>query len=262
MLAAGSGIAAVDAVIAGEVENAYALLRPPGHHATATESMGFCVFNNVVIAARHAQSAHGLRRVMIVDWDVHHGNGTESAFYDDPDTLFISLHQDDWYPLHRGKVTDVGSGEAAGRTINIPLPPGSNDSGYLEAFERVIRPIARQFAPELMLISAGQDPNMADPLGRMLVTMEGFRGMATVLKEIATQSCDGRLVALQEGGYSAAYVPFCTLAAIEGLVGERSAVIDPYEGSSELVRSKLEYRPAQSAAIDEVVAVQRAFWSL
>lgn len=262
LLAAGSAMAAADAVIEGKVDNAYVLLRPPGHHATAAASMGFCLFNNVVIAARHVRRAHHVERIMIVDWDVHHGNGTESAFYGDADTLFVSLHQEDWYPLGRGKVTDVGQGTAAGRTVNIPLPPGTGDIGYLEAFERVIGPIGRQFAPQIIFISAGQDPSMMDPLGRMMVTMEGFRRLAAFMVDLAASCCDGALVALQEGGYSAAYVPFCTLAAIEGLAGRRSAVRDPYEGSSELDRSRREYRRQQSLAIDEVIAVQKAYWNL
>lgn len=262
LLAAGGGMAAVDAVMAAQVDNAFALLRPPGHHATATASMGFCIFNNVVIAARHARRIHGVSRVMIVDWDVHHGNGTQAACYDDPETLFVSLHQDDWYPLGWGKVGDIGSGAAAGRTVNIPLPAGSGDRGYLEAFERVIRPIGRQFRPELVLVSAGQDPNLEDLLGRMMVTMDGFRAMATIMKEIAAESCGGRLVILQEGGYSAAYVPFCTLAIVEALLGRRSAVEDPHTGSSELARSQAVYAPDQSAAISAVIAAQRAYWDL
>lgn len=262
MLAVGGGIAAVDAVLAREVDNAYALLRPPGHHALADTAMGFCIFNNVVIAALHVQQRHGLRRVMIVDWDVHHGNGTQAAFYDDPDVLFVSLHQEDWYPLDWGKAGDTGNGAAAGRTVNIPLPPGTGDRGYLEAFERVIRPIARQFGPELILISAGQDPSMMDPLGRMMVTMDGFRALAGVMREIASDSCNGRLIGLQEGGYSAAYVPFCTLAIVEALLGQRSEAQDPNTDSSELDRAKREYRAQQGTAIDDVIAVQRQFWRL
>ena len=262
LLAVGGGMAAVDAVVTGAVDNAYALLRPPGHHAMANAALGFCLFNNVVIAARHAQRRHGLRRVLIVDWDVHDGNGTQAAFYDDPDVLFVSLHQEDWYPLGWGAVGDVGDGAAAGRTVNIPLPPATGDQGYLDAFERVIRPIARQFGPELVLISAGQDPSMMDPLGRMLVTMDGFRALAGVLVEIASEVCGGRLVGLQEGGYSAPYVPFCTLAVVEAFLGRRSGVRDPYTDSSELDRAKREDRPQQHAAVDAVIAAQRAYWDL
>lgn len=262
MLAVGGGMAAVDAVVTGQVHNAYALLRPPGHHAMAEEAMGFCIFNNIAIAARHAQRSHSLHRVMIVDWDVHHGNGTQAAFYDDPDVLFVSLHQDDWYPGGWGRVTDVGEGAAAGTTVNIPLPPGTGNRGYLEAFERVIGPVARQFQPELILVSAGQDPSMMDPLGRMMVTMDGFRAMAETMRSLAREVCDGRLVVLQEGGYSAAYVPFCTLGVVEGLSGRRSGVADPYARTSELARAGRQYDSRHSEAIDAVIDVQRRHWDL
>ncbi len=260
LLSAGSGMAAVDAVMAGTVDNVYALVRPPGHHATADQSMGFCVFNNVVIAARHAQRQHGLRRVMIIDWDVHHGNGTQAAFYGDPDVLFVSLHQDDWYPLGWGLAEHSGEGAAAGRTVNIPLPAGTGNRGYLEAFDRVIDPIARQFAPELILVSAGQDANMYDPLARMMVTMDGYRDLTERVMAMADRACGGRLVILQEGGYSAAYVPFCTLAVVEALAGRRSEARDPSIGTSELDRSQRAYGPDQTAAIDEVIRVQSDFW--
>lgn len=262
LLAVGGGMAAVDAVVTGRVSNAYALLRPPGHHAMAGAAMGFCIFNNVVIAARHAQRAHGLHRIMVVDWDVHHGNGTQTAFYDDPDVLFVSLHQDDWYPGDWGKVGNVGRGAAVGKTINIPLPAGTGNRGYLEAFERVIRPVARQFRPELILVSAGQDPSMMDPLGRMMVTMDGFRQLATVIRDIAGEVCEGRLVVLQEGGYSPAYVPFCTLAVVESLASRRSAVDDPYLRTSELARAQRQWDERQREAVDDVIATQQPYWEL
>nr|MDQ2742395.1 class II histone deacetylase [Chloroflexota bacterium] len=262
LLAAGGGLAAVDAVMQGRVRNVYSLLRPPGHHAMAAEAMGFCIFNNIVIAARHAQQSHGVRRIMIVDWDVHHGNGTQAAFYTDPDVLFLSLHQDDWYPAGWGKVGDIGAEGAEGRTVNIPLPAGTGDRGYIEAFQRVVLPVARQFEPELILVSAGQDPSMMDPNGRMLVTMEGFRSLATMTRQVADEVCDGRLAILQEGGYSPAYMPFCTLAVVEGVLGERSIVGDPYQRTPELARAKRENAPWQSAAIDAVVEAQAPYWSL
>ncbi|HZU12498.1 MAG TPA: class II histone deacetylase [Chloroflexota bacterium] len=261
LLAVGGGMASVDAVLDGRVGRAYALLRPPGHHAMRAAAMGFCIFNNVAIAARHAQR-RGAERVMVIDWDVHHGNGTQAAFYDDPNVLFLSLHQDDWYPIGWGKVEDVGEGAGEGKTVNIPLPPGTGDKGYLEAFERVVIPIARQFRPDLILVSAGQDPSMRDPLARMMVTMDGFRSMAGMVRDVADEVSGGRLAVLQEGGYSPDYVPFCTLAVIEGLMGRRSSVGDPHEGASELERSVEEYRPQQTAAIDQVIAVQRRYWDL
>lgn len=262
LLAVGHAMAAVDAVVAGRVRNAYALLRPPGHHAMAGEAMGFCIFNNVVIAARHAQRAHDLQSIMIVDWDVHHGNGTQAAFYDDPDVLFVSLHQDDWYPAGWGKVGDTGDGEATCKTINIPLPAGTGNRGYVEAFERVIVPAARQFRPDLILVSAGQDPSMMDPLGRMMVTMDGFRRMAAMMRDTADEVCGGRLVVLQEGGYSPAYVPICTLAVVEALAARRTAVDDPYRRTSELTRAQRQWDERQREAVDAVIGVQNPYWEL
>jgi acetoin utilization deacetylase AcuC-like enzyme len=261
-LAVGAGMRAVESVLSGEARNAYALLRPPGHHAMSGEAMGFCIFNNIVLAARHAQRAHGLRRIMILDWDVHHGNGTQAAFYDDPDVLFLSLHQDNWYPAGWGLVEQCGGESAKGTTVNVPLPAGTGDHAYLSAIERVARPIASQFRPELILVSAGQDPSFMDPHGRMQVTMDGFRGLATAVQGLADELCGGRLAVLQEGGYSAAYVPFCTLGVVEGLLGDRSAVPDPYGRTPELHRARAESAPWQSAAIDRAMDAQREFWNL
>jgi acetoin utilization deacetylase AcuC-like enzyme len=262
LLAAGSAIAAVDAVLNGTVRNAFALIRPPGHHAMADEAMGFCLFNNVVIAARHAQRVHGLRRVMILDWDVHHGNGTQAAFYEDPDVLFISFHQDDWYPAGWGTVDQVGEGAGEGRTVNVPLPAGTGTQGYLDAMRRVVLPIARQFRPELILISAGQDPSMVDPLGRMMVNAEGFRLMAEMMRDLAEKVCDGRLVAIQEGGYSPEYVPYCILRVIEGMTGERTAIPDSQGNTPELQKAFTDYHPWQREAVDAVIKEQSKYWEL
>lgn len=261
LLAAGGGMAAVDAVMDGKVTNAYALLRPPGHHAVADSGMGFCIFDNVVIAARHAQKAYGLKRILVLDWDVHHGNGTQAAFYGESSVLFFSLHQEDYYPPASGKVEEVGEGEGRGFTVNIPLPAGTGTEGYLYAFAQVVRPIARQFQPELVLVSAGQDPNGFDPLARMALHSDGFRAMARTMKEIAEESCRGRLVVLHEGGYSTAYVPFCTLAVIEELSGVMSGVTDPFRDFlAALPMQKL--APWQADAVGRVVETQRAFWKL
>ncbi len=159
-LSTGGVMAAVDAVMTGTVRQAYALVRPPGHHAMAHEGMGFCIFNNVVIAARHARAMHGVRRVAVVDWDVHHGNGTQSAFYEQPDELFVSLHQDSLYPNGWGTVDQVGEGAGEGRTVNIPLPAGSGNATYRAAFERIVVPVIEEFAPELIFVSAGQDASV------------------------------------------------------------------------------------------------------
>jgi acetoin utilization deacetylase AcuC-like enzyme len=214
LLAAGGLLAAVAAVLDGDVDNAFALLRPPGHHAESAAAMGFCLFNNNAIAARWAQRVRGLERVAIVDWDVHHGNGTEEIFRDDPSVLTISLHQDGLYPAHTGKLETDGQAN-----VNIPLPAGTGDDGYAHAFERVVEPIVREFAPDLLLIGAGQDPSATDPLGRMSVTVSGFRTLADRAVALAQELCGGRLVAALEGGYSLQHVPLANLAILEGLAG-------------------------------------------
>jgi acetoin utilization deacetylase AcuC-like enzyme len=214
LLAAGGLLAAVEAVLDGAVDNAFALVRPPGHHAETAAAMGFCLFNNVAVAARWAQRERGIGRVAIVDWDVHHGNGTEEIFLDDPSVLTISLHQDGLYPAHTG---GLDSGGAA--NVNVPLPAGTGDHGYAHAFERVVEPALRDFGPELLLIGAGQDASATDPLGRMSLTVPGFRALADRAVTLAGELCGGRLVAALEGGYSLLHVPLANLAILEGLAG-------------------------------------------
>jgi len=222
--AVGGSIQAVDDVISGKVDNAYALVRPPGHHASATVPMGFCLFNNIAIAARHAQKRHGLQKIAIVDWDVHHGNGTQAIFYDDPSVLFISLHQDGLYPRDTGTLAERGTGRGEGYNVNVPLPAGSSDLGYRLAFEKVVLPRVERFRPDLILVSAGQDASGADPLGRMSLTTEGFRAMSGMVRVLASELCGGRLVMLQEGGYSVDHMPFATLAIIEAMAGLEPAL--------------------------------------
>lgn len=258
LLAAGGAIELTDAVLDGRVRGGYGLMWPIGHHAMPDQGMGFCIFNNVVIAARHAQR-RGVGRIAIVDWDVHHGNGTQTAFWDDPSVLFISLHQDDWYPAGWGKLDDVGGDGARGSTANVPLPPGAGERAYALAFERVVLPTIRAFGPELIYISAGQDASLADPLGRMLLSMGSFRALAAQLRELADTLCDGRLIGLQEGGYSLSYTPFCTLAVIEGIVGTKTVIDDPWAGSAELAHAQREYRDQQLEAIEAVRNTQARF---
>lgn len=261
LLAAGGAMELTDAVLDGVVRNGYGLLRPIGHHAMADQGMGFCVFNNVVIATHHARK-RGIERVAIVDWDVHHGNGTQSAFWDDPSVLFISLHQDDWYPGGWGTVDQTGGDDAKGRTVNIPLPPGTGKKGYELAFERVVLPVLRAFHPDLIYISAGQDANMADPLGRMLLTMSDYRAMTGHLKSLADECCDGRLIAVQEGGYTPAYAPYCTLGIVEALAGQQTSITDPWEGSSEYDHAVRQFGDREVSAIDAAREAQEVFWNL
>lgn len=260
ILAAGGAIKAVESVVSGEVDNAYALTRPPGHHAEANLGMGFCLFNNVAIAAKYARNVLGLERVMILDWDVHHGNGTESAFYDDPNVLFISIHQERLFPPERGKVEDIGKGSGLGRNINIPLPAGTGNSGYMHALNEVVVPVADQFKPELILISAGQDPSLFDPLGRMMVTADGFRQMARCMLELADKHCGGKLVACHEGGYSSAYVPFCSLAIVEEMSGHQTDVEDPFAQAFHEVPTD-ELFDIQKEYVSKVKEIQSTYWS-
>ncbi len=227
-LAAGGVIAAVDAVMAGTVRNAYALVRPPGHHAESVHGFGFCLFNNGAIAARHAQRAHGLRRIAIVDWDAHHGNGAQHIFWTDPSVLTISIHQDRDFPPGSGAITEIGEGQGIGYNLNIPLPPGSGVGAYLAAFERVIVPALRRFRPELILVACGFDAGCFDPMSRMMLHSDCFRAMTRMVQGASEELCDGRLVLCHEGGYHKTSVPFMGLAVIEQLAGIRSGMSDPF----------------------------------
>jgi acetoin utilization deacetylase AcuC-like enzyme len=201
LLAAGGACAAVDWVQAGSARRAFALVRPPGHHAEPERAMGFCLFNNIAVAAEHARDRHGLERVAIVDWDVHHGNGTQAAFWRDPAVLFISLHQYPFYP-GTGASTERGAGPGDGYTINIPLPAGCDDAVYERAFADIVLPALQAFAPELLLVSAGFDAHADDPLALMRVSTGAFGRFATLLRGVADEHCDGRMVLVLEGGYN------------------------------------------------------------
>lgn len=200
LLAAGGLCAAVDGVVEKRVPHAFALVRPPGHHAERNQARGFCLFNNVAVAARYAQRHHGLARILIVDWDLHHGNGTQHAFEDDPTVLYFSTHQYPYYP-GTGAFTEVGFGKGAGYTLNIPLSVGHGDAEFLALFQEVLRPVAEEFQPELVLVSAGFDIYAGDPLGGMRVTPPGFAAMTRILMELAAKTCQGRLAFTLEGGY-------------------------------------------------------------
>ena len=219
LLSAGGVIAAVDAVVEGRVANAFALVRPPGHHALADMGMGFCLFGNVAIAARHAQVVRGLERIAIVDWDVHHGNGTQAAFYEDPSVLTISLHQDSCFPPGSGPVEETGAGAGEGANLNVPLPPGSGTGAYAHAFAEVVVPALDAFRPQLLIVASGLDANAMDPLGRMMLTAAAYGDLTRTLLDVAARHCDGRLVVAHEGGYSPELVPFCALAVVEALSG-------------------------------------------
>ena len=216
-LAAGAAIAGVDAVLDGRATRAFALGRPPGHHATPRRGMGFCLVNTIAIAAAHALD-RGLERVLIVDWDVHHGNGTQDAFYATDQVLFCSVHQHPLYP-GTGAANERGSGPGEGFTINVPLPPGQDDEIYRRVFTERFLPAARAFRPELVLISAGFDAHAADPLGGMRLTEHGFADLARMVAEVASEWCDGRLVTVLEGGYDPGALGRSVVAVVQALDG-------------------------------------------
>ncbi len=231
LLTAGGLLEAVAAVLGGRVDNAFVLMRPPGHHAERDAPMGFCLLNATAIAARVAQREHGIGRVAILDWDVHHGNGTEEIFYADGSVLTVSLHQDGLYPADSGTLDARGTGEGAGRNVNVPLPPFTGDDGYLMAWERVVEPVVRDFAPDLILVGAGQDASATDPLGKMGVTLPGYRALTDRVVALAEELCGGRLVAFLEGGYSLQHTPLANLAILEGLMGRPASFAHDWVGA-------------------------------
>ena len=225
LYAAGGVLVAVEAVMNGKVDGAFALVRPPGHHAIKDRAMGFCVFNNVAIAAEFALSKFDLNRVLIADFDVHHGNGTQDAFYADPKVLYFSTHQYPFYP-GTGWMDETGTGEGEGTTVNFPMVAGWGDDEYLRAFDEVLVPVARRFQPELILVSAGFDPHWADHLAMMRVTITGFAQMSTIMQKLAAELCQGRLVFTLEGGYNLRVVASSVKAIFDVLLGN-SEIEDP-----------------------------------
>ena len=226
-LSAGLATAALRAILRGEVTNAYALSRPPGHHCLPDKPNGFCLLANIAIAIRAAQAAGLGRRFAVIDWDVHHGNGTEAIFLSDPDILTISLHQDRNYPTDTGGADVRGEGAARGTNLNIPLPPGTGHKGYVEAFSRLVLPALHAHRPDAIIVACGFDAAALDPLGRMLATAATFRELTRLTRLAAETLCDGRLLLVHEGGYSEVYVPFCGHAVIEELSGSRITAPDP-----------------------------------
>jgi acetoin utilization deacetylase AcuC-like enzyme len=217
-LAAGACLQAATDVLSARYHRAYCLVRPPGHHAEPDRAMALCLYNNVAIAARNAQR-HGARRVLILDWDVHHGNGIQSVFAEDPDVLYISVHQDGLFPPASGTVSEMGVGPGVGTTLNVPLPPGSGHGAYLAVISRIARPAALAFRPDLIFVAAGVDAGGHDPMGRMMCTSQTFHAMTTSLCGLADELCEGRIVFAHEGGYSAWYQPTLVLSTASAIAG-------------------------------------------
>lgn len=258
-LAVGGALTGIDAIMSGDVRNAYGLQRPPGKHAERETGTGFCVFNTFGIAAYYLKKRYKLDRVLIIDWDCHHGNGIQNAFYDDPSVMYIGLHQSDTVPIGIGAIDEVGAGPGQGYNVNIPMPAGTGDAGYRHAFEKIVAPIANQFKPQFILGVAGYANNIYDPLGRMQVTAEGYHHIISQVKDIADRHCDGRLLAVHEGGFGA-YMPFCTLRLVEGLSGLETGVEDPFGEVFKILPNQLS--GDQIAAIARAREVQMPFWDL
>ena len=228
---AGLAKAAVGAVARGELKNAYALCRPPGHHCLPDWPNGFCLLNNIGVAIEAAQADGYIPKVAVLDWDVHHGNGTEAVFYERGDVLTISIHQENNYPLDTGAVEDRGRGVGLGANINIPLPPGVGHDGYLLTMEEIVLPALRRFAPDMIVVACGFDASAFDPLSRMMASAETFAAMTRQVMTLADEICDGRVVCVHEGGYSEAYVPFCGHAVMTELAQSDIAAPDPMEAT-------------------------------
>ncbi len=225
LYAAGGLIRGVDAILNKEVNSAFALVRPPGHHATRESAMGFCLFNNIAIATRYAQQQHGLKRILIVDFDVHQGNGTQDSFYEDPDVLYFSTHLFPYYP-GTGDVEEIGRGAGKGTTVNVPLPAGCGDDEYRQVYEEILIPVARRFKPELILVSAGYDTHWSDQLAMMQLSIKGFADIVKIIKDLAEELCDDRLLFALEGGYNLDAVAYGVKATFDVLLGN-TEIDDP-----------------------------------
>jgi acetoin utilization deacetylase AcuC-like enzyme len=251
-LSAGLSKAALYSVLNGEVDNAYALSRPPGHHCLPDFPNGFCLLANIGIAVEAALSDRLTDRVAIVDWDVHHGNGTEAIFYDRDDVLTISLHQEHNYPVDTGDAEDRGVGAGEGYNMNIPLPPGGGHAIYLDAMERLVIPALSEFKPDVIIIACGFDAAAIDPLSRMLASAETFRAMTEMMMETAADLCGGRLMMSHEGGYSEVYVPFCGHHVLQQMSGSQIHAEDPLGITFDARQPSARLEKMHSAFIDDL----------
>lgn len=233
-ISAGLATAAIRDVWLGKANAAYALSRPPGHHALPDEALGFCLLANIPIAIEYCRAHYNLGKVVILDWDVHHGNGAQAIYYEDPNTYTISIHQENCYPIGYRGDGDRGKGAGEGYNLNIPLPAGAGHHTYLHVFDSIVIPEIKKYQPDMIIIASGFDANMLDPLARMNLYSESYYLMMEKVLTIANEVCDGKVAVIHEGGYAESYVPFCGIAVLEALVGEKSDVIDPMVESCKL----------------------------
>jgi acetoin utilization deacetylase AcuC-like enzyme len=249
-LAAGAAIDLARAVARGDVATGFAAVRPPGHHAEADRAMGFCLLNNVAIAVRALQACEGVGKVLVLDWDVHHGNGIQHIFEEDPSVLYLSTHQFPYYP-GTGDVIEAGRGRGVGATVNVPMPAGCGDAEYIGALRRVLVPVARHFRPELILVSCGFDAHHDDPLASMEVSRTGFAELARIVRRLASEICGGRLAVVLEGGYAASGLYEGTSAVLDELLAPPDLPLAP--GPEAARGSTLAY------VVDQVASVHRRF---
>ncbi|MFM2277828.1 MAG: hypothetical protein RLZZ444_59 [Pseudomonadota bacterium] len=250
-LSAGQALAAVLDVAEGRRRRSYAITRPSGHHCLPDMPMGFCLFANVAVAVKAAQK-RGVRRIAVIDWDVHHGNGTEACFYDDPSVLTISMHQESCFPPGgAGAVADRGTGAGEGYNLNVPLWPGAGHEAYLAAFEHIVLPAVRTFGPDMIVVVNGLDANAVDPLARMLLHSQSFHAMTRALVDVAEEICAGRLAIIQEGGYAESYVPFCAHAVLAALAGVPDPVEDPFLDLVKAQQPSASFNAAQIAQLKQ-----------
>ncbi|HUL28954.1 MAG TPA: histone deacetylase [Thermodesulfobacteriota bacterium] len=253
LLAAGGFLELIKVVMQGKLDNGFALVRPPGHHAERDRAMGFCIFNNVAIGAHYAFKNFSLQKILIVDWDVHHGNGTQNSFYEDPRVLYFSTHRYAFYP-GTGAATEVGRGRGEGFTVNIPLSPGAGDPEYGILFEKILKPIALEYQPQLILVSAGFDTHYNDPLGGMEVTERGFARMTQILMEIAAATTQGKLAFTLEGGYNVAAERRSVKAVIEEL--SQGQPLD----KTDLVEEEKAKYPEMEKFLLQLKGIQKRYW--
>ncbi len=250
----------VDRLMAGEIDNCFALVRPPGHHAEAERSMGFCLFNNVAVAARHAIGKHGLERVFIVDWDLHHGNGTQNSFYENDRVFYLSTHQYPYYP-GSGGVNETGRGAGKGFTANVPLPGGQDDRAYATIWNRLITPLVRAYRPQLILVSCGFDIYQGDPLGAMLVSARGFAYLTRVMVSLAEEVCNGRLLVTLEGGYNLTGMRDGSLAVLAELLGNRLSTSLPIH-LDKRTGEDLRRAAVDLLSLEETLGVVKTHWNI